>query len=210
MTTQPSRPPSPSSARFPPWPHRRTLVPVTSAAAPGIATAVKRCVARSGMPEHDLDDLEQTTWVRLLERLPATSEITSIKGFASGIAKNVIREHKRTLSRLRHLDGNDLIDVEHITSDDHPLAAELFTETQELAAQVDRAKDHLSPSDRWLIDARFIDESSYAEMLPRFWRIFGRPIRTEQGLRSAVFNARSLLLLALEVEERESANPRRR
>lgn len=161
------------------------------------------------MPHDDLDDLEQSTWVRLLERLRSAPEITSLQGFASGVARNVIREHKRTLSRTRTLDGNELIAVEDLSADAHPLAAEAVAEHRELAARVERAKSQLSPSDRWLIDARFRDEASYAEMLPRFRRIFGRPIRTEQGLRTAVFNARSLLLLALEIEEREAPRPKR-
>jgi len=162
------------------------------------------------MPEDDLDDLEQSTWVRLLERLRSAPEITSLQGFASGVAKNVIREHKRTLSRTRSLDGNDFIEIEDLSADAHPFAAEAIAEHREPAARVERAKSQLTPSDRWLIEARFLDESSYADMLPRFWRIFGRPIHTEQGLRSAVFNARSLLLLALEIEDREAVNPRRR
>ena len=44
--------------------------------------------------------------------------------FACGVAQNVIREHKRTLTRSRNLDGNDIIDVDELSPDVNPLFAE--------------------------------------------------------------------------------------
>jgi len=172
--------------------------PIGRALAPEIARVVKRKVARSGMPVDDFEDLEQTTWVRLLERLCAAPEVLSLGAFACGVAQNVIRENKRTLTRSRHLDGNDIIDVDEFSPDVNPLFAESMVEHHELAERVESALLQLSPCDRWLIDVRFFKEASYAEMLPRFWRRFGRRILTEEGLRTAVFHARSALMRLLE------------
>lgn len=183
----------------------RAASPMPEAMAREVARAVKGSIARCGMP--DLDDLEQMTWVRLLERLDTAPEIVSMKGFAKGVAMNVIREQKRALMRMRQLDGNDLFDVDELCPDNDPLVAESLAEHHELAAQLDRAKLQLSPSDRWLIDARFLEEASYADMLPRFWQRFGRPIRTTEGLRTAVFHARAQLVEALESAVRAEPQP---
>jgi len=173
-----------------------------------VARAVKRSIARCGMPE--LDELEQMTWVRLLERLDSAPDITSMKAFAKGIARNVIREQKRSLTRMRRLDGNDLFDVDELSPEANPLAAESSSEHNELLAQFEHAKQCLSPSDRWLIDARFRDDTSYADMLPRFSRRFGRPIRTTEGLRTAVFHARAQLIEAFEADDNAPGRPGRR
>lgn len=162
---------------------------------------MKRSIAHSGMP--DLDDLEQITWLRLLERLDTSAEVASLEGFAKGIAMNVIREQKRALVRMRLQGAADAFDVDALSPDVNPLAAETSAEHNELMALLDRAKARMRPCDRWLIDARFLDDASYADILPRFGQRFDRPLHTTAGLRTAVFNARAQLIAALACDEDE-------
>lgn len=203
MSTHAPRPPQGGRPKpSPATPTEPSPRPLSRATTQQVARAVKRSIARSGMP--DLDDLEQTTWVRLLERLEGGHDITSPEAFAKGIASNVIREQKRALVRMRRTGGADLCDVDALCPDDAPLVAEVCAERNKLVALLDAAKQHMSASDRWLIEARFLDDASYAEILPRFWQRFGRPIRTTAGLRTAVFHARAQLVAAIACNEREA------
>src|SRR5688572_1578315 len=67
---------------------------------PEIADAVHKCISRRGAQRDEREDLEQATWVRLLERLREAPEITSLAAFATGVARNVAREHRR--QQIRH------------------------------------------------------------------------------------------------------------
>ena len=101
--------------------------PIGRTQAPEIARVVKRKVARSDMPSTVSTISSRRPRCACqsgLERPYAAPENLSLAAFASGVAQNVIREHKRTLTRSRNLDGNDIIDVDELSPDVNPLFAE--------------------------------------------------------------------------------------
>lgn len=170
---------------------RTTREAVTPWFAP-IDKAIRRVLGRH--PEHE--DLAQTTWVRLLERLATGEPIESLLGFAIGIAQNVVREHARRGARRRTLRLAFRLDLAALCGHAPP-SPETQCELGEMVIRLERAMLRLSSQERWLIDARFTEERDYQEMLARFQRLHHPRIRSPEGLRTAVFQAKLRLARAV-------------
>lgn len=153
-----------------------------------IDDAIRRVIGSHD--EHD--DLVQCTWLRVLERIDAGEPITSLLGYAIGIARNVLREHARRGARQRTLRSTYRIDLGDLTAAP-PASPETQCELGEMVERLERAKLRLSSQERWLIDARFTEERDYQEMLARFQREHHRRITSTAGLRTAVFQAKMRL-----------------
>lgn len=165
-------------------------MPICATTTSEISRAVRLVLRRERIHEAELDDLEQLTWLRLLERLRTGPEVASLPAYAAGVAHNLAREHRAMRARRKHLErvfGGDLAELGR-GGDAVPPDAECLR--SELERLLHRALARLSPRERWLLDARFVEDVSYAALLPRYRAHFGRALRTEVGLRAAVFQVR--------------------
>ncbi len=165
--------------------------------------SIDRFLARQNLALPDQEDIAQTVMVRMIERLrePPTERapIHVTAAFATGIARNVLREHRRIVQRREVLErdfATELVDMCGTAT----TPADIAYERSEAHSRVADAKRRLGEREQWLIEARFVEDISYAELLPRFNAVFGRSVRTEEGLRTATFHARSSLRLAFERE----------
>lgn len=166
---------------------------ISAATARAICDAITRALWRERLSPTEREDIAQLTWIRLLERLDELRDIASLKAFAVGIAKNLAREHRLTQGRRRRLERQFAADLGELGRAGGPMSQTTTLELTELAGCLERARRGLAARERWLVDARLLEEASYAELLPRFWQHFGRTVRTAEGLRSAFFQARSRL-----------------
>lgn len=169
-----------------------------------IMQAVERLLSRERLTLADREDIVQTVMVRLLERLrePDAGVVTNA-AFAAGIARNVVREHRRNNQRREVLERYfvaDLVDVCGTAA--APL--DVAFERAETLDRIATAKRRLSEREQWLIEARFVEDTNYASLLPRFNAAFGRTVRTTEGLRTALFHARARLRVAFEAEHAAS------
>lgn len=167
--------------------------PITKADARAIARAIGRTLGRHRLAACEREDLAQLAWVRLLERLDGRRATTSLVAFAVGIAHNLAREHCLSQGRRRALEHRYAHDLDDLGRGSEPLGQVAMYELRQLAERLARARHMLDPRERWLVDARLLEEASYAELLPRFWHRFGRSVRTPEGLRTAFFQARQRL-----------------
>ena len=172
-----------------------------------IMKAIERLLSRHNLTYADREDITQTVMLRLLERLREPSDdrasVITNAAFAAGIARNVLREHRRGVQRrevLEHYFAADVMDMCGAA----PVPVDVAYERSETLARIAKAKRRLCDREQWLIEARFVEDASYAELLPRFNTTFGRAVRTEEGLRTATFHARSSLRLAFETEHAAS------
>jgi len=157
---------------------------------------IRAMLARCRVGPSERDDLAQSAWLRLLSRLEAGEDVRSLEAYAAGVARNVWRERCAERARRAMLDDAHRGELEDL-SGRPALAADDRLELVELAARLEAATHRLTAAERWLIDARLADETSYAELLPGFVGRFGRVIRTPEGLRTATFHARKQLAATL-------------
>lgn len=182
--------------------------PITNADARTIASAIGRTLGRHRLTACEREDLAQLAWVRLLERLDGRRATTSLLAFAVGIAHNLAREHCLSQGRRRALEQRYAHDLDDLARGSEPLSQVAMYELRQLAGRLARARLVLDPRERWLVDARLLEEASYAELLPRFWHRFGRSVRTPEGLRTAFFQARQRLDAQIETAERRPFHAR--
>ncbi|MCC6625088.1 MAG: sigma-70 family RNA polymerase sigma factor [Deltaproteobacteria bacterium] len=139
------------------------------------------------------DDLVQTAWLRVLERGAAFQARSAFTTYVVGIAINIRREQARRGARRRALEARFESDHVHGAVAPADPTADGESEQREDLARARTALQRLSPRDRWLVEARFVEDAPYSAMLPRFQATFGPTIRTEEGLRCAVFAAKRRL-----------------
>jgi len=166
---------------------------IKEADARAIARAIERTLRRHRLTGCEREDLAQFAWVRLLECLGERRSATPITAFAVGIARNLAREHCLSQGRRRRLERHYAADLEALGRSGEPMGQATVLELRQLVARLDQARLGLGARERWLVDARLLEEASYAELLPRFWHRFGRSVRTPEGLRTAFFQARQRL-----------------
>jgi RNA polymerase sigma factor (sigma-70 family) len=167
--------------------------------------ALGRVIDARGVAPSDREDLVQSSWLRLLERLGERDDVDDVRAFAVGIAKNLIREQRTSSARRRTLEERFVTDLRGLGQDGPLRPADDRFETLERTRWLERAWMRLNAEDRWLLERRVRAEASYAELLPRFQEVFGRPINTEEGLRTALFHARRRLRAALLDDEARCA-----
>lgn len=145
------------------------------------------------LSEEAADDLIQATWLRVLERGSAFRGQSAFSTYAVGVAINVRREQARRELRRRAMESR--MEVEHaIGSLVHEASpADVAIGQRQGVDKVRAALAVLEPRERWLIHARFVEEASYDELLPRFQSVFGSSIRTAEGLRCVVHKAKRRL-----------------
>jgi len=144
----------------------------------------------------DAADLRQATWLRLLERLEAFEQRSSLETFATGVAFHVVREKVGRAARRRRLEERFAVDVDDaVRGSETPLPLEAL-DRRERCVALDRHLSALPDRDRFILRARG-DEASYGEILPIFRQLFGDQISTEAGLRTLYRNARMTLAAKL-------------
>lgn len=156
-----------------------------------VSRAVRLTLRRERIHDAELDDLEQLTWLRLLERLQEAPEVTSLAAYASGVARNIAREHRATRARRRQLEHRFGADLAELGRGGDAVSPDARCQQHEHERLLRQALARLSPRERWLLDARFVEGVSYAALLPRYRARFSRALRTEVGLRAAVFQVRN-------------------
>lgn len=167
-----------------------------------ISRAVQRTLTRARISGAELEDLQQITWLRLLEQLRRGLDLESLTAYARGIARNVAREQRMARGRRQQLEQTFCMDLAALGLGGDTISAEAQCERRELELLVARAIGLLSPRERWLIDVRLSGETSYADLLPRYRELFGRSVRSEDGLRTAVFQARRRVRARVEGADR--------
>lgn len=176
--------------------------PICASTTREIARAVRLVLRRERVHDSELEDLEQLTWLRLLERLHDRPEVASLPAYAAGVAYNVVREHRVTRARRRQLERVFGADLAELGRGSEAPPADTCCQRRELEQLLHHALSRLSPRERFLLDARFIEDVSYAALLPRFLVRFGRAPRTEVGLRAAVFQVRHRVSAWVEAADR--------
>jgi len=168
-------------------PRPTSICPATTSE---ISRTVRLTLRRERIHDAERDDLEQLTWLRLLERLQEAPEVASLAAYASGVARNVAREHRATRARRRQLEHHFGADLAALGRGGDAVSPEACCQQRELERWLHQALSRLSPRERWLLDARFVEDVSYATLLPRYRARFDRAVRTQVGLRAAVFQVR--------------------
>lgn len=139
------------------------------------------------------EDVAQRAFVTFWQLLPRFEGRSSLRTFLFGIAHNLCRRALRSEQRSqRRFDLHE----DNIRAEVHPdHLAEIDEDGDRVQrlATLERTLAMMDEREAWLLRARFVDEHSYAEMLPRYQARFGAHITTPEGLRTAVFHARKRL-----------------
>jgi len=147
---------------------------------------------REGSNPSDQDDVLQIAVLRYLERREAFEKRSQLATFLIGIARNVILEHARKARRGLRVHERLAADLEPMI--DTSLESDFML--REDGVRLRAAMARLNVRDRWILEARIIDERPYGELVDEFRARFGAGIQTAEGLRTLFFNAK-LRLVAL-------------
>lgn len=143
------------------------------------------------------EDVAQRAFLELWRALPRFEGRSAIRTFLFGIALNLCRHEVRTGQReARRFDEHE----ERIRDEVHPdplPEIDEDAEHRERVAALETVLAMMEPREAWLLRARLVDESSYADILPRYRARFGPHITTTEGLRTAFFHARKRLTALL-------------
>lgn len=153
------------------------------------AIPVGRCI------EHeDSADLRQSAWLRLLERLEAFENRSSIETFATGVAFHIMREKIGRAVRRRRLEDRFIVDLcDGTRASEASDGAGDEVERRERAARIERLLSGLPDRDRFILRAHAEEEATFGKILPVYRQLFGDHISTVEGLRTLHHDARKTL-----------------
>jgi RNA polymerase sigma-70 factor, ECF subfamily len=133
----------------------------------------------------DVEDLCQEVFLRSYVGLEKLTRSTSVPGWLLGIARNVLREHSRKMSRRREVAWTELcLELDALVQSEHAMESDLL---QHLPACLDA----LGPSAREAIDLRY-KTSLNMEALAKHFR------RSEGAVKLLMHRARTALRNCLE------------
>jgi RNA polymerase sigma-70 factor, ECF subfamily len=117
------------------------------------------------LPPERIDDIRQETFIRVIAVLHRDGGIRQPErfgAFVNSVCKNVLRENTREQFKDRSLEGG------HSDLPDYTYDLERSLLSQELKAQVRDVLDELTPADRHLLRAVFLEEGDKDEICRRF------------------------------------------
>lgn len=139
------------------------------------------------------DDVAQRAFMTFWTALPRFAGRSSLKTFLFGIALNLCRRDYRDGDRATRLEARYEEHVRDAVHADDLVDLDEARERAERARELSEQLAAMDERDAWILRARFVDELSYADMLPRYQRRFGAHITTPEGLRTAFFHAKRRL-----------------
>ena len=117
------------------------------------------------LPPERIDDVRQETFIRVitvLRRDGGVRQPERFGAFVNSVCKNVLRENSRQQYRDRPLEEG------HLNIPDKVYDLERYLLSQETKSQVRQVLDELSPADRNLLRAVFLEEADKDEICRRF------------------------------------------
>jgi len=117
------------------------------------------------LPPERIDDVRQETFIRVitvLRRDGGVRQPERFGAFVNSVCKNVLRENSRQQYRDRPLEES------HLNIPDKVYDLERYLLSQETKSQVRQVLDELSPADRNLLRAVFLEEADKDEICRRF------------------------------------------